>query len=144
MPRSCGLFFFLFEDEVGDGGAGGDFGLMGHSCWDVDDVSGVEDGFFSALDAGAEGFAGGGGCVGVFSLHGAAGDEGDGSLLDDHLVGPELVAFGVAAVDAHDEESAVVAVVVHDVGAEAGGGGFCGGAWLHAAACRRWCGRFGR
>jgi hypothetical protein len=47
--------------------------------------------------------------------------------LDDHLVGPELVAFGVAAVDAHDEESAVVAVVVHDVGAEAGGGGFCGG-----------------
>ena len=70
MPRSCGLFFFLFEDEVGDGGAGGDFGLMGHSCWDVDDVSGVEDDFFSALDAGAQGFAwAAGAVVGVFSLH---------------------------------------------------------------------------
>jgi len=126
MPRSCGLFFFLFEDEIGDGGAGGDFGLMGHACGDVDDVPGVEDGFFSALDAGAEGFAGGG-AVGVFSLHGAAGDEGDGALLDDHLVGPELVAFGVSAVDAHDEESAVVAVVVHGFGGEAGWAGLGGG-----------------
>ena len=82
--------------------------MMGHACWDVDDVSGVEDGFFSALDAGAEGFAGGG-AVGVFSLHRAAGDEGDGALFDDHLVGPELVALGIAAVDADDEEGAVVA-----------------------------------
>src|SRR5260370_25257634 len=121
-----GLFVFFFEDEVGDRGAGGDFGLMGHACWDVDDVSGVEDGFFSALDAGAESFAGGG-AVGVFSLESAAGDEGDGALLDDHLVGPELMAFGVAAVDADDEEGAVVAGVVHDVGAEAGWGGFGGG-----------------
>ena len=62
-----GLFFFFFEDQIGDGGAGGDFGLMGHACGDVDDVSGVEDGFFSAFNAGAEGFAGGG-AVGVFSL----------------------------------------------------------------------------
>src|ERR1700716_4361137 len=99
---------------------------MGHACGDVGDVSGVEDGFFSALDAGAEGFAGGG-AVGVLSLHGAAGDQGDGALFDDHLVGPELVAFGVSAVDADDEEAAVAAVVVHDVGAQAGWGGFCGG-----------------
>jgi hypothetical protein len=120
------LFFFFFEDEVGDGGAGGDLGLMGHACGDVGDVSGVKDCLFFALDAGAEGFAGSG-AVGVLSLHGAAGDEGDGAFLDDHLVGPELVAFGVAAVDADDEEGAVVAVVVHDVGAEAGWGGFCGG-----------------
>ena len=121
-----GLFVFFFEDEVGDGGAGGDFRLMGDARGDVDDVSGVEDCFFSALDAGAESFAGGG-AVGVFSLEGAAGDEGDGALFDDHLVGPELMAFRVAAVDAHDEEDAVVAVVVHDVGAEAGWGGFGGG-----------------
>jgi hypothetical protein len=119
-------FLFFFEDEVGDGGAGGDFRLMGHACGDVDDVSGVEDGFFSALDAGAEGFPGGG-AVGVFALHGAAGEEGDRALLDDQLVGPELVAFGVAAVDANDEESAVVAVVVHGFGGEAGWAGFCGG-----------------
>jgi hypothetical protein len=123
---SVWLFVFFFEDEVGGGGAGGDFGLMGDACGDVDDVSGVEDDFFSALDAGAQGFAGGG-AVGVFSLHGASGDEGDGALLDDHLVGPELVAFGVSAVDADDEEGAVVAVVVHDVGAEAGWICFCGG-----------------
>ena len=120
------LFFFLFEDEVGNGGAGGDFGLMGHACGDVDDVSGVEDGFFSALDSGAEGFAGGG-AVGVFSLHSATSDEGDSALLDDHLVGPELVALGVSAVDADDEEGAVAAVVVHGFGGEAGGAGFCGG-----------------
>jgi hypothetical protein len=37
------------------------------------------------------------------------------------------MALRVAAVNADDEEGAVVAVVVHDVGAEAGGGGFCGG-----------------
>jgi hypothetical protein len=117
---------FFFEDEVGDGGAGGDFGLMGHACGDVDDVSGVEDGFLSTFDAGAEGFPGGG-AVGVFALHGASRDESDGALLDYHFVGPELVAFGVSAVDADDEEGAVVAVVVHDVGGEAGWGGFCGG-----------------
>ena len=121
-----GLFVFFFEDEVGDCGAGGDFDLVGHACGDVGDVSGVEDGFFSTFDAGAESFAGGG-AVGVFSLEGAAGDEGDRALFDDHLVGPELVAFGVSAVDAYDEESAVVAVVVHDIGAEAGWGGLCGG-----------------
>src|ERR1700716_1946882 len=99
---------------------------MRHACGDVGDVSGVEDGFFSALDAGAEGFAGGG-AVGVFSLHGAAGDEGDGALLDDHLVGPELVTFWVTTVDSDNEETAGAAVVVHVVGAEAGWGGFCGG-----------------
>jgi hypothetical protein len=119
------LFVFFFEDEVGDGGAGGDFGLVGQACGDVGDVSGVEDGFFSAFDAGAESFAGGG-AVGVFALESAAGDEGDSALLDDHLVGPELVALGVAAVDADDEEGAVVAEVVHVVRAEAGWGGFGG------------------
>src|SRR5206468_4532343 len=119
------LFVFFFEDEVGDGGAGGDFRLVGDACWDVGDVSGVEDCFFSALDAGAECFAGGG-AVAVFSLESAAGDEGDGALLDDHLVGPELMAFGVAAVNANDEEAAGAAVVVHVVGAEASWGGFCG------------------
>ena len=100
--------------------------MMGHACGDVDDVSCLEDCFFSALDAGAEGFAGGG-AVGVFSLEGAASDEGDGTLLDDHLVGPELMAFGVAAVDAHDEEGAVVAVVVYGFGGEAGWSGLGGG-----------------
>jgi len=129
--RACGdlrgrLFFFFLEGQVGNGGAGGDLGLMGDACRDVDDFSGVEDGFFSALDAGAEGLAGGG-AVGMFSLEGAAGDEGDCAFLDNHLVGPELVTFGVSAVDAHDEEGAVVAKVVHDVCAEAGWAGFgCG------------------
>jgi len=120
------LFVFFFEDEVGDGGARGDFGLVGHACGDVGDVSGVEDSFLSAFDAGAESFAGGG-AVGVFSLHGAAGNEGDGAFFDDHLVGPELMAFGGAVVNADDEEGAVVAVVVHVVGAETGWGGLCGG-----------------
>src|SRR5882757_6711516 len=99
---------------------------MGHACRDVGDVSGVEDGFFSAFDAGAESFAGGG-AVGVFSLEGAAGDEGDGAFFDDHLVGPELMAFGVTTVDSDNEETAGAAVVVHDVGAEAGWSGLCGG-----------------
>ena len=36
-----GLFFFFFEDKIGDGGVGGDFGLVGQACGDVDDVSGV-------------------------------------------------------------------------------------------------------
>ena len=115
---------FFFEDEVGGGGAGGELDPVGDAGGDVDDVSGVEDDFFSAFDAGAECLAGGGG---VSSLHGAAGDEGDGALGDDDLVGPLLMAFGVAGVDADDEEGLVVAVVVDGVEGEAGWAGLGGG-----------------
>jgi hypothetical protein len=50
----------------------------------MDDVPGVEDDFFSSLNAGASGFAGtAGATVGVFSLHGAARDEDDRAFVDD-------------------------------------------------------------
>ena len=104
---------FLFEDEVGGGGAGCDLDPVGNAGWNVDYVSGVEDDFFSALNAGAEGFAGAAGAVvGVLSLHGAAGDEGDGAFGDDDLVGEELMTLGVAGVGADYEEGVVVTVVV--------------------------------
>ena len=51
-------WLFFFEDEVCGRGAGGDLYPMGDAGLDVDDVSGVEGEFFSAFDAGTEGFAG--------------------------------------------------------------------------------------
>jgi hypothetical protein len=92
----------FFDDEVGGGGAGCELDPVGNVGGDVNDVSGVEDDFFSALDAGGEGLSGVG-AAGVLALHGAAGDEGEGTFVDDHLIGPELVALGGAGVDAHDE-----------------------------------------
>jgi hypothetical protein len=127
LVRAVALLLFFFEDEVGGGGVGGDFDLMGDAGGDVDDVSGVEDGFLAAFDGGAEGFAGSGGAVGVFALHGAAGDESDGAGFDEDLVDPEFMALGVAAVDAHDQEGAGIAVVVGGVDAQAARGGFGGG-----------------
>ena len=121
-----GLFFF--EDQVGGCGAGGDFYPVGDAGWDVDDVSGVEGDFFSTLDAGAQGFAGAAGAVvGVFSLHGAAGDEGDRAFVDDDLVGEELMTLGFAGVEADYKEGVVVAVVFKSSYCETGGarlGGF--------------------
>ena len=103
---------FFFEDQVGRGGAGCDFDPVRYPSGDVDDVTGMEDDFFSALDAGAEGFAGAAGAVvGVLSLHGAVGDEGDRAFFDDYLVGEELMTLGLAGVDADDEEGVVVAIV---------------------------------
>ena len=97
-------FLFLFEDEVG-GGAGCDLDPVGNAGRDVDDVPGVEDDFFSPLNAGAEGFAGAAGAVvGVFPLHGAACDEGDGAFGDDDLVGEELMTLGFAGADTDYEE----------------------------------------
>src|SRR5258705_9230065 len=116
-------FLFFFEDEIGGRGAGCDLDPVGDAGWDVDDVSGVEGDFFSALNAGAEGFAGAAGAVvGVFSPHGAAGDEGDGAFGDDDLVGEELMTLGVAGVGADYEEGIVVAVVVEGGYGETGGG----------------------
>jgi hypothetical protein len=104
---------FFFEDEVGGGGAGGYLDPVRNAGRDVDDVSGAEDNFFSALDAGSESFAGAAGAaVGMFSLHGAAGDEGDRAFVDDNLVGKELMTLGVAGVEADDKDGVVVAVVV--------------------------------
>jgi hypothetical protein len=110
---------FFFEDEVGGGGAGSEFDPVRDACGDVGDVSGVEDYFFSALKFGAEGFAGAG-AVGVLSLHGAAGDEGDGAFVDDHLIGPELMTLGSAGVNAHDEEGMVGAEFVEGFAGQAG------------------------
>ena len=125
--------------------SGASFDPVGDVGRDVDDVSGVEDDFFSALDAGAEGFAGGRCVIGVFFLHGAAGDEGDGAFSDDHLVGPELVAFGVAGVDADDEEGFVVAESSRVSMARPVGLALAVRlVWLRAAGGRRWCGRWGR
>lgn len=119
------LFVFFFEDEVRGGGAGCDFDPMWDAGGDVDDVSGVQGDLFSAFDAGAEGLAGGG-SVGAFLLHGAAVDEDEVAMVDVDLVGPELVALGVAGVEADDEESAIVAVVVDGSDGEAGRDGFGG------------------
>ncbi len=115
---------FFFEDEVGCSGAGGEFDPVGEVGGDVGDVAGVEDYFFAAFDAGAASFSGGGG---VSCLHGAAGDEGESALEDDHLVGPVVVEFGVAGVDADDEEGFVGAEVVEGVEGVAAGAGFGGG-----------------
>ena len=124
--RERGLFFF--EDEVGGRGAGGDLYPVGNASWDVDDVSGVEVDFFSALDAGTQGFARAAwAVVGVFSLHSAAGDEGDGAFADDDLVGEELMALGFAGVNADYKEGVVVAVVFKSPNCHARGaclGGF--------------------
>jgi hypothetical protein len=97
-------YLLFFEDEVGGSGVGSDFDPMGDSGGDVDDVSGVEDDFFSAFDAGAEGFAGAAcGAVWMLVLHGPPGDESDRAFRDDNLVGEELMAFGVAGVNADYE-----------------------------------------
>ena len=121
-----GLFVFFFEDEIGSGGAGGDFDPVGDAGGDVNDVTGVEGDLFSVFDAGAEGLAGGG-SVGAFLLHGAAVDEDEIAVVDVDLIGPELMTLGVSGVETDDEESAVVAVVVHGFGGEAGWICFCGG-----------------
>src|ERR1700748_451278 len=118
-------FVFFFEDEVGGRGAGGDFDPVGDAGGDVDDVSGMKGDLFSAFDSGAEGFARGG-SVGAFLLHGAAVNEDEVAVVDVDLVGPELVALGVAGVEADDEEGAVVAVVVDGGDGEAGGDCFGG------------------
>jgi hypothetical protein len=63
----------------------------------------------------------------VFSLHGAAGDEGDRAFLDDDLVGEELMTLGFAGVEADYKEGVVVAVVFKSSNCESGGaclGGF--------------------
>ena len=49
--------------------------------------------------------------IGVLVLHGAAGDESYGAFRDDNLIGEELMALGVAGVNADDQEGVVVAVV---------------------------------
>ena len=112
---------FFFEDQVGGCGAGGDFYPVGDAGWDVDDVSGVEGDFFSTLDAGAQGFAGAAGAVvGVFSLHGAAGDEGDCAFVDDDLVGEELMTLCFAGVETDYKEGVVIAVVFKSSNCETG------------------------
>ena len=113
----------FFDDEVGGGGAGGEFDPVRNIGGDVGDVAGVEDDFFASFDAGTAGFSWGGG---VSCLHRSAGDEGDGSLGDDHLVGPVVVEFGVAGVDADDEEGFVGAEVVEGVEGYAAWAGFGG------------------
>ena len=98
------------------------------ACGDVDDVSGVEDDFFSAVDSRAEGFAGTAcGVVRMLVLHGALGDESYCAFRDDNLIGEELMALGVAGVEADDQQGVVVAVVFKPTDGEAGGtclGGF--------------------
>jgi len=67
-------------------------------------VACVEDDFFSTVDAGGEGFAGAAGAaVGMFSLHGAAGDEGYCAFFDYDLVGEELMTLGFAGAGADYE-----------------------------------------
>ena len=115
------LRLFFFEDEVDDGGVGGEVDLVRDACGDVGDVSGVQDYLFTALNAGSEEFSGAGaGGVGMLALQGAAGDEGEGPFAYDYLVGPELMKFGGTAVESYGEEGAVVAEVVEDLGCEAG------------------------
>jgi len=118
----------FLEDEVGGCGAGCDLDPVWYPGRDVDDVSGVEDDFFSTIDTRAERFARAArAAVGVLSLHGATGDEGDCAFFDDYLVGKELMTLGVAGVEADHQEGVVVAVVIKPPYCEAGGaclGGF--------------------
>jgi hypothetical protein len=116
----CGFLFF-FEDEVAGGSAGGEFDPVGDVGWDANDIAWVEDYFFSALNAGAASFSGG---SDVPFLHCASGNQGRGSFGDDHLVGPLLVEFGIAGVDADDEESFAGADIVEGVEGVAGGTSF--------------------
>ena len=122
----CGFLFF-FDDKVGSGCAGGDLYPVWNVRGDVSDVSGVEDDFLSALNAGAADLSWSSDAV---CLHGASGDEGDGALFDDHLVGPLLVEFSVAGVDADDEEGFAGAEVVEGVVGYAGWAGLGGGEQL--------------
>lgn len=103
---------FFFDDEVGGGGAGCELDPVGDVGGDVSDVAGVEDHFFSALNAGTAGLSG---SRGVSSLHGAAGNESDSSPGDDHLIRPLLMELGVAGVDADYQEGFVGAEVVEGV-----------------------------
>lgn len=115
---------FFFEYEVGGCCAGGDFDPVGDVGGDVGNVAGVKDYFFAAFDSRAAGFSGG---SRVSSLHRSAGDERDSALEDDHLVGPLFVEFGVAGVDADDEQGFVGAQVVEGVEGYASWAGFGGG-----------------
>ena len=130
MLRGCErlfVFIFLFEYEIGSGGSGGDFNPVGDAGGNVDDVSRVEGDLFSAFDAGAESFAGdGGAAVGSLLQHDAAVDEDEVATVDVDLIGPELMAFGVAGVGADDEEGLVVAVVFEPTYCEARGACFGG------------------
>lgn len=130
-------FLFFFDNEVGGGGAWGEFYPVRDARGDVGDVSSVKDDFFSALNAGAADLSGSGG---VFCLHGATGDESDGALVDDHLIGPLLVKFGVAGMDTDDEEGFVGAEVVEGVKGNAGGSGLGGGEELGFALVEVGCG----
>jgi hypothetical protein len=47
----------------------------------------------------------------VFSLHGAAGNEGDRTFFDNHLVSKELMTLGIASVQADYQRGVVVAVI---------------------------------
>ena len=77
---------------------------MGDAGRDVNDVSCVQDDFFSAVDAGTEGFSGSAGAaVGMLCLHGAAGHEGDCAFFDYDLVGEELMTLGFAGAGADYE-----------------------------------------
>src|ERR1700684_198862 len=108
-----GRILLLLEDEVGGGSVGGNFDPVGDASGDVSDLAGVEGDLFAAGDAGAHGFAGTtGAVVGVFSLHGAADDEGDGAPQHDDLVGEELMLLGLASAEADYEQGVVVAVIV--------------------------------
>jgi hypothetical protein len=63
----------------------------------------------------------------VFSLYGAAGDEGDCAFVDDDLVGEELMTLCFACVEADYKEGVVIAVVFKSSNCEASGaclGGF--------------------
>jgi hypothetical protein len=107
------------------------------SCGDVSDVPSVKDDFFSALNAGAAYLPG----LGVvFGLQGAAGDEREGALADDHLIGPLLVELGVAGVDADDEEGFIGAEVIEGFVGYAGGAGLGGGEQLGFALVEVGCG----
>jgi hypothetical protein len=121
-------WLFFFKDQVGGGGVWGELDPVGNAGGDVDDVSGVEDDFFSAVDSRAEGFAGTAcGVVRMLVLHGALGDESYCAFRDDNLIGEELMALGVAGVNADDQQGVVVAVVFKPPDGQAGGaclGGF--------------------
>ena len=106
--RRVGLFFL--DDEVGGGDAGVELDPVRDSCRDVENVAWVKHDLFASGNGGSGALTGAG--AGLFLLHFAPIDDGERALLNDHLVGPKLVALRGAGVDTNDKQRSGVAEVV--------------------------------
>lgn len=117
--RRFGLFFL--DHEVSGGDSGVELDPVRDSCRDMENVTRVEDDLFAAGNAGSGALAGAG--PGLLLLHFAPIDDRERALLDDHLVGPKLVALRGAGVDSNDKQRSGVAELVESAYGKTGWGG---------------------